>query len=161
MQFFLAPNGHMIAEQTKANIEYKNKLREIAKIFFEKHGISTDRWYIDKYALRICSTTDDLMKFQNQLKKDGETFKKSSEIHKAWICATKDVEFAEKPFLPFKFKSRIQGIKSSWSGFISENGDYYIAVEYEGEYIAPEGTKEISGSEYYLKKEQGKSEGQE
>lgn len=149
-KFFIVKN-EVLAKQVKYFESMSKKVNDAFREFAKEHGIETRTYYQKTSQLRIDPSENDIQKFKNQLKIDGETFKKNSAINKAWVelCKAKELETPSKPVFElanlidshdYRFRCRL----------FSLNGEVYGSFETNADFTLPEEHfMELKASEFY------------
>ena len=96
--YFIVKNETLI-EKVKEYESMRKKIDETFMEFSKEFGIETKEYYATPNVLKIVPTAKDRIRFNEQLKVDGETFKKYSTMNKAWIsiCKEKSIKLLHKP----------------------------------------------------------------
>lgn len=135
-------------------LEYDNNIktwRKVVKQFADEFGIEAKEFYVSK-VLGICDMTEnDLAKYESQLKKDKEWFKKSSKLAKRFEELIKENGLTEESRLRLIiWDFNIHDVYGRHSTQKFEyNGDWYLKVISDYEFEIPEDYDVIKGSEWH------------
>ena len=147
-RYFIVKNEELI----KLEKEFEsmgNKINEAFKEFVKEHGIETKEYYQCTDRLMISPTENDVHKFKNQLKVDGQTFKKNSIINKAWVetCKAKELKTPRKAGWEladligkhiYRFRSSLFCLNDKVYGTFETDRDFQLPEEHFTELKASE-----------------------
>lgn len=148
--YFIVKNEKLIA-MVKEYESMREKINNAFIEFAKEYEIETEKYYMTSDVLRMVPTAKDRTRFNEQLKADGETFKKYSSMNKIWIgiCNEKNIKTPYKPIYElaslinhniYRFKSRLFSIGDTVYG--SFNADVCFN-------LTPDDFTELKASEFY------------
>lgn len=160
-KFFIVINNDLI-ELVK---EYENMRKKIDNAFMElreAYGIDSCEYYATTDLLRIVPTEKDKIKFNNQLKVDGESFKKNSSMNKIWLkfCKERNLKTIHKPIYElaylinpniYHFKSRLFSLGEEVCGSFHSDICFNLPQEHFIELKASEFYKKVEDYEEIIK----------
>lgn len=158
--YFIVKNETLI-EKVK---EYESMRKKINNAFIEfakEYEIETNEYYMLSDVLKIVPTAKDRMRFKEQLKTDGKTFKKYSSMNKVWtdICKEKNIKQPYKPTWElaelidngiYRFKSRLFSLGETVYGSFEADICFNLPQEHFTELKASEFYKTIEDYEKEL-----------
>lgn len=151
-KFYIAEEGSKLRKDYLEHKESVEKVRELIIKFFDTHGITADKYYVNNKYLHIVPTEEDKEKFSNQLckPKDGlYRFRANSKINRAWVrtLEANEVQVISRPMVPLYF-DRYWGRKMQ-SRLFEIDGVVYCSFNADGEFKPTDKLKEIKASEFF------------
>ena len=139
-RYFIVKNETLI-KKVKEYESMRKKIDETFMDFSKEFGIETKEYYVTSNVLKIVPTAKDRTRFNEQLKIDGETFKKYSTKNKAWvgICKEKNIKTPYKPIWELaelinneihRFKSRLFSLGETVYGSFESDVCFNLPQDY-------------------------------
>jgi hypothetical protein len=148
-RFFIVKNEELISQVN----EYEH-MRELVNTAFKEfsdfHGIKATHYYQYTDCLKICATEEDLEKFGSQIRMDHTTFKKNSELSKAWVelCKKMELNTPRKP--TWELRNLIRLTCKCRTRLFSLDGVVYGSYECDYDFELPEEHfRELKASEFW------------
>lgn len=149
-KFLKVKNGSKIDNEIGMHNDIQRKHFEFMKVFLADNEIEAQEYYVHQSLGIVGLTENDMAKFGNQLKKDGEWFRANSKLNKAYIKGLDDnfIDTSKlRSLTTWDFGIRVYG-RSRIQHFKGLD-NYYLMIDASNDFKTPEDYEEIKASEWH------------
>lgn len=148
IKYFIITHEKYKQEYEKYRRDFE-KFNNIFDIMQKEFGIETTRYYPTLDMFGIDPTPADLEKFKSDMKKEKEFFKKNSKQSKRWVELIKEHNITCNHVPEMTWDYIDIGCGRVRSSVVEIKSVIYGTLEYDKDFVLPEGFNEIKASEYH------------